>query len=229
MRSLARSRAASRRTGAGASPAHACADGEGRAVLIGVVDGRAHRPRRRPPRASRRPARPGPRRAAHAARVHPLLAERLDASAAVRVGEAIDGEPLEPGRRYIAPGGRHLPFARTAATSGRVRLDDGPPENSCRPSVDVLFRRRRRPFGGRVLAVVLTGMGHDGLRGAGAAGRRRRTVLAQDEATSVVWGMPGFVAAGLADAVLPLDEIAAAWSNAPAVGRPKPVRPGGCA
>jgi two-component system chemotaxis response regulator CheB len=138
----------------------------------------------------------------------PHLAERLSRESVLTVREAADGETLLPGHAYVAPGGRHL---KVAAAAGAVRgvLDDGPPVNSCRPAADVLFESVEAACGSRALAVVLTGMGEDGLAGARrlrAAGSR---VLVQDEASSVVWGMAGAVAqAGLADAALPILELA---------------------
>lgn len=148
-----------------------------------------------------------------------LLAARLDAIGAVAVTEAAAGDRLCPGAALIAPGDQHLLVERTAA-GVIVRLNREPPENSCRPAVDPLFRSAAAAYGAGVLAVVLTGMGSDGLRGAeavvGAGGR----VWVQDEATAVVWGMPGFVArAGLAERVLPLDHIASALVAAANAGR----------
>ncbi len=146
-----------------------------------------------------------------------LLAERLDAHSQLHVVEVAPGTALEAGTVYVAAGGTHL-VVRRASTEVVADFDDGPPENSCKPSVDVLFRSATAIWGGRVLAVVLTGMGQDGLLGArelAAAGAR---VLAQDEASSVVWGMPGAVArAGLASALLPLAEIGPAIARS--VGR----------
>jgi two-component system chemotaxis response regulator CheB len=137
-----------------------------------------------------------------------LLAERLDAASPLQVKEAAHGEPVEPGRILIAPGDYHLKVVRDGA-SVRVALDQSPPLNSCRPAVDALFSALADVYGGAVLAVVLTGMGYDGLRGAEVLKARGARVLAQDEATSVVWGMPGaVVSAGLADRVVPLDEMA---------------------
>jgi two-component system chemotaxis response regulator CheB len=139
-----------------------------------------------------------------------LLAERLDRSAPLRVREALDGEPLEPGTVLIAPGGQHLAVARRDGQVVAACLDD-PPEHFCRPAVDVLFRTAAAVYGPGALAVVLTGMGNDGLAGAQAIVRAGGAVLAQDEASSVVWGMPGAVVrAGLAEAVLPLAELAPA-------------------
>ncbi len=135
------------------------------------------------------------------------LAARLAALAGFRVTEAAHGAALAPGEAWLAPGDYHLTVARDAA-GGRLGLHQGPPENSCRPSVDVLFRSAAECYGPGVLAVVLTGMGQDGLRGCELIRAAGGQVLAQDEASSVVWGMPGHVArAGLADAVLPLADI----------------------
>jgi len=136
-----------------------------------------------------------------------LLAERLDAQSAVRVAEGSDRAKVEPGEVWLAPGDYHMEAVRDGAAV-RLRLQQGPPENSCRPAVDVLFRSAAAAYGAGVLAVVLTGMGQDGLRGCEAVREAGGQVYAQDEATSVVWGMPGFVArAGLADRVLPLGEV----------------------
>lgn len=137
-----------------------------------------------------------------------LLAERLSAQHAVKVEEGRSGGLLRPAHAWIAPGDFHMTVARDG-TQVRVILNQDPPENSCRPAADVLFRSVARTFGPGALTVVLTGMGQDGLRGCeqirGAGGQ----IIAQDEATSVVWGMPGFVSrAGLADRVLPLGLIA---------------------
>jgi two-component system chemotaxis response regulator CheB len=137
-----------------------------------------------------------------------LLAERLSAQFPLRVEEGRSGEPLRPGHAWIAPGDHHMIVVRDGA-GARILLHQDPPENSCRPAADVLFRSVARAFGPAALAVVLTGMGRDGLRGCEAVREAGGQVIAQDEATSVVWGMPGFVArAGLADRVLPLAMIA---------------------
>lgn len=139
-----------------------------------------------------------------------LLAQRLDAASRIPVREATPGEPIVPGTAYIAPGDWHLEVVRERGEL-RARTHQGPPENSCRPAVDVLFRSAVATFGGGVLGVVLTGMGRDGLRGAEAIKAAGGQMLVQDEASSVVWGMPGYVAtAGLADQVLPLDELGGA-------------------
>ena len=137
-----------------------------------------------------------------------LLADRLTKVSPLTVAEGVAGARLEPGRVFIAPGSHHMVVEQTGDQI-RLGIHDGPPENSCRPAVDVLFRSVAEVYGAATLAVVLTGMGEDGLRGARqihAAGGR---ILAQDEATSVVWGMPGAVTrAGVVDRVLPLDAVA---------------------
>jgi two-component system chemotaxis response regulator CheB len=138
-----------------------------------------------------------------------FLAQRLTAQCQMGVAEAGDGELLKPGRMWIAPGGYHLAVARQSQET-RLRIHQEAPENSCRPSVDVLFRSVAQVFSSHALAVVLTGMGQDGLRGCEMLAQSGAEIVAQDEPTSVVWGMPGFVArAGLAHAVLPISEIAA--------------------
>jgi two-component system chemotaxis response regulator CheB len=138
-----------------------------------------------------------------------LLAERLDAVSGLHVREGVDGAILRPGEAWIAPGGFHMEVEKTAA-GARLKLHEGPPENSCRPAVDVLFRSVAKVFGQRALAVVLTGMGQDGLRGCEHIHEAGGKVIAQDESSSVVWGMPGAVVnAGLADKILPLCDIAA--------------------
>ena len=135
------------------------------------------------------------------------LAERLSLVSGRPVQEAKDSVPLTADTVVLAPGGRHMELAGSAAAP-RVRLTDAPPENSCRPSADVLFRSAARLWGAGTLAVVLTGMGRDGLAGSRAVVEAGGSVLAQDEFSSVVWGMPGeVVRAGLADAVLPLSQV----------------------
>lgn len=137
-----------------------------------------------------------------------LLAERLDRLGLLRVCEAVDGQLVTPGWVYVAPGDHHLELTR-AAQEVRVVLSDAPPENSCRPSVDVLFRSAVEVYGAGVLAVVLTGMGHDGLRGCQAVRRAQGQVVVQDPATAVIASMPASVAdAGLAHAVLAMDLLA---------------------
>lgn len=137
------------------------------------------------------------------------LARSLDQRCRLRVAEARDGALARAGEIWIAPGDHHLTVEWTAAGC-RLHLDQGPKENSCRPAVDPLFRSAAEAYGARVLGVVLTGMGADGLDGARALRGQGARVVVQDEATSVVWGMPGAVAAaGLADQVLSQTEIAA--------------------
>jgi len=151
-----------------------------------------------------------------------VLAERLDRTCAIHVLEGADGHTLEPGTAWIAPGDRHMTVER-AGEDVRVRTRIGPRENSCRPSVDPLFRSVAEVFGSRALGIVMTGMGNDGMRGAErlhAAGAR---VIAQDEASSVVWGMPGLVArSGIADAIVPLEGLAAEIERRLAAGRVNP-------
>lgn len=138
-----------------------------------------------------------------------LLADRLSTLGGVRVREACDGDVLAPGLALVAPGDHHLKLVRDGNVV-RAVLEDGPQENSCRPAVDVLFRSVAATFGPRALGVVLTGMGQDGLKGAQALVAAGSRVLAQDEATSVVWGMPGYVVrSGVADAVLPIEAVGA--------------------
>jgi two-component system, chemotaxis family, protein-glutamate methylesterase/glutaminase len=139
------------------------------------------------------------------------FAQRLDRLSALRVVEAVDGTPLLPGTVHLAPGDHHLVIRADRGGQFRTALTQDAPENFCRPAVDPLFRSAVAAYGGAVLAVVLTGMGSDGRQGAGAIRQAGGTVLAQDQATSVVWGMPGAVTqAGFADEVLPLDRIAEA-------------------
>jgi two-component system chemotaxis response regulator CheB len=136
-----------------------------------------------------------------------LLAERLSARFPIRFQEGASGSVLRPGHAWIAPGDHHMIVVRDG-TQVRLLVHQDPPENSCRPAVDVLFRSVASAFGAGTLAVVLTGMGQDGLRGCEAVREAGGQVLVQDEATSVVWGMPGYVArANLADRVLPLSVI----------------------
>jgi two-component system chemotaxis response regulator CheB len=137
-----------------------------------------------------------------------MLAEHLGRSTAVPTVEAREGMALVGGRAHIAPGGSHLVLAREA-DQVICHLDNGPPENFCRPAVDPMLRSAVSLYGGRVIAVILTGMGQDGLLGCRTLVEAGGSVLAQDEASSVVWGMPGAVAqAGICHAVLPLDRIA---------------------
>jgi two-component system, chemotaxis family, protein-glutamate methylesterase/glutaminase len=137
-----------------------------------------------------------------------FLAERLGAASSLDVQEAVSGALVAPGSAWIAPGDFHMNLRRENSAV-RLYVFQAPPENSCRPSVDVLFRSVAEAFGPNVLAVIMTGMGQDGLRGCELIKEAQGQVIVQDEASSVVWGMPGYVAkAGLADSVLPLTEIA---------------------
>ena len=136
-----------------------------------------------------------------------MLAERLDRDSHSRFFEGKEGQIVEPGCAYIAPGGKHMEVIRSNGHV-KIHLHDGTPENSCRPAVDVLFRSVASTYGPATLALVLTGMGCDGMRGSEAIHDLGGQILAQDEATSVVWGMPRQVAeSGLANEVLPLDQL----------------------
>lgn len=135
------------------------------------------------------------------------FAQSLSRRVGVSVVEAYDGQPAVAGRVYLAPGGSHL-VLRGTGSHLVCGLSDAPPENGCRPAVDVLFRSAAAACGDRALAVVLTGMGQDGARGALALRRAGSRVLVQDQETSVVWGMPGTtVEMGAADEVLPLADL----------------------
>jgi two-component system chemotaxis response regulator CheB len=136
------------------------------------------------------------------------LADDLNRRSALHVYEATDGQLAQPGDCLIAPGGKQMKIEQSPE-GPIVHLTDDPPERSCRPSVDYLFRSAAHEYGGRVLAIVMTGMGNDGALGCRLLKRRGATVLIQDQATSVVFGMPGAVFQdGLADEVLPLADIA---------------------
>lgn len=137
-----------------------------------------------------------------------LLAEQLTRAGDRPCAEARDGDRIKPGHCYIAPGGWHMTVTREAAMP-TLRLNQDPPENFCRPAVDPLFRTAARVFGSGALGVILTGMGSDGALGCETLARAGGHFIVQDEASSVVWGMPGAAAAtGLAGGVLPLDQIA---------------------
>jgi two-component system chemotaxis response regulator CheB len=136
-----------------------------------------------------------------------LLAERLQKQTALKVVEAAEGLAVQRGTVYIAPGDYHM-RVRQQGDRVVVALDQAPPENSCRPAVDVLFRSAHEVYGGQVVSVILTGMGQDGLRGVELLRSSGARVIIQDEATSVVWGMPGAIArANLADAIVGIDDI----------------------
>lgn len=135
------------------------------------------------------------------------LAERLAARSRIGVAEAGAGQVLEPGHAWLAPGGCHMRVERVEGIA-RIRISQDPPENSCRPSVDVLFRSAAEIFGSHVLAVVMTGMGQDGVRGCERIYKAGGQVLAQDEASSVVWGIAKAIShAGMVDQVLPLSAL----------------------
>ncbi len=137
-----------------------------------------------------------------------ILAEHLSRVAKRPAREAQDGEDIQAGTIYLAPGGKHMQVVRHNGAAA-IALDNGPLINFCKPAVDPLFASAASLWGNRAFALVLTGMGSDGLRGAQAIVAAGGHVMAQDEATSVVWGMPGQVAhAGICSAVLPLAGIA---------------------
>lgn len=137
-----------------------------------------------------------------------LLAERLDASSGLRVTEGLDGAEIRPGFAFVAPGDHHMEVVRNALGQPTIRLQQGPQENSCRPAADVLFRTAASVYGPSLLGVVLTGMGHDGLRGSVEICAAGGAVFAQDRESSVVYSMPGAViGAGLAERILPLAEV----------------------
>ena len=123
--------------------------------------------------------------------------------------DLVDGEPVKAGRIYLAPGGKHMRVARNGADVA-IALDDGPAVNFCKPAVDPLFTSAIDIWHGNILSVILTGMGSDGMRGGKDIVAAGGSVIAQDEATSVVWGMPGAAAhAGICAAILPLNQIGA--------------------
>jgi two-component system chemotaxis response regulator CheB len=137
-----------------------------------------------------------------------ILAEHIARAASSKAHEGVDGEPVEAGTIYVAPGGKHMQAVKRD-NGVFIALDDGPLVNFCKPAVDPLFRSAAAVWGSAVLAVVLTGMGSDGAKGGADIVAKGGSVIAQDEATSVVWGMPGAAAhAGICSAVLPLDQIA---------------------
>ncbi len=137
-----------------------------------------------------------------------LLAERLSLRTGHSVNEAVDGEVVTNDRILLAPGDFHLTVSRHG-TSVRVKLNQEPEENSCRPAVDPLFRSVAKCYGKNAIGIVLTGMGQDGALGAADIKSTGGSIIVQDEASSVIWGMPGkIVSAGHADRILPLNEIA---------------------
>jgi two-component system chemotaxis response regulator CheB len=139
----------------------------------------------------------------------PILAEHITRLGLMPCTEARDGESLVPNRIYLAPGDRHL-LIEGGRGNLRARISSDPPENFCRPAVDPMLRSAASTCDGRVLVAMLTGMGHDGLEGTRRVIESGGCAVGQDEASSVVWGMPGAIAqAGLCHAVLPLPKISA--------------------
>ena len=137
-----------------------------------------------------------------------ILAEHLSRAGAKPVREAVNGELVLAGNIYLAPGGKHMRVSRHNGEAV-IAVDDGPPVNFCKPAVDPLFSSAAAIWGVWNLALILTGMGTDGSAGATDIVAAGGSVIAQDEATSVIWGMPGAAAAtGACSAVLPLDQIA---------------------
>jgi len=151
--------------------------------------------------------------------IHPkftqILSRRLGEVSRLPIVEAQDGAVIQPGRIYLAPGSRHLKVERAGPGLYRTRLSDEPPRNGVRPSVDELFASVAQAFGSRAVGVVLTGMGRDGLAGAGAIKARGGRILAEAEESCVVYGMPRVLAeAELADRLVPLSGMAAAIREA---------------
>ena len=137
-----------------------------------------------------------------------VFAEHLKTQTGREVHEGIEGEVLKPGCVYVAPGGRHMHIGKDVSGQMCIRLGDGAPENFCKPAVDVLFRDACNHYGSHILAIVLTGMGQDGLIGAQQLYKAGARVIVQDEATSAVWGMPGAIAkTGIAQKILPVNQI----------------------
>lgn len=149
-----------------------------------------------------------------------ILAQHIESAAGRPCAEGKDGEAVHPGRIYLAPGDFHM-TVEARSTGKVIRLDQNPPENFCRPAVDPMFRSVAAAYGPRVLAVVLTGMGSDGSRGGKVLADAGATVIAQDEASSVVWGMPGAAAtSGICTAVVPLKSVAGYINDFVAKGMP---------
>ncbi|MEJ6564540.1 MAG: chemotaxis response regulator protein-glutamate methylesterase [Burkholderiales bacterium] len=138
-----------------------------------------------------------------------ILAQRLNALGKLPVVEATDGQEVFGGHVYLAPGGLHMNLRKSPLGRTFISLNDAPAENSCKPAVDVLFRAAASVYGANCLAVVLTGMGYDGLKGAREIKSLGGSVYAQDQESSVVWGMPGaIVEAGIQNKILPLAHMA---------------------
>lgn len=143
-----------------------------------------------------------------------LLAQHITQNSGVPCSEGKEGEAIKPGHAYVAPGGYHMTF-RKSGESVTTHINEDPPENFCRPSVNPMLRSLFPIYGGRILCVILTGMGNDGSQACNDLVAQGGQVIAQDEETSVVWGMPGAVAmAGLCSAVLPYNDIAPWIRNA---------------
>ena len=150
-----------------------------------------------------------------------ILAEHITRTAGIPCAEGKDGDVLKSGQIYLAPGGKHM-LVETKGAQVVVKLDDGPAENFCKPAVDPMLRSVAEAYGPRVLTCILTGMGHDGAKGGDAIIQAGGTVIAQDEATSTVWGMPGAAAhAGICSAILPLDQVAPHIMNVASKGAAK--------
>tara|TARA_A200000113_G_scaffold65076_1_gene56268 strand:+ start:1925 stop:3046 length:1122 start_codon:yes stop_codon:yes gene_type:complete len=146
-----------------------------------------------------------------------ILAEHITQKAGLPAAEGENGMILENGKAYVAPGGLHMIFEKDG-TNVKIVLDDGPQENFCKPAVDPMFRSAIDIFGNRVLGVILTGMGQDGLNGGQALVNAGGRLIAQDEESSVVWGMPGAVAnAGICSEILPLRDVGP-WIKKAALG-----------
>jgi two-component system chemotaxis response regulator CheB len=154
-----------------------------------------------------------------------VLAQRLAGTSLLKVREAANRDKLEPGHVYIAPGDYHMRVAGSVR-EGWITLDQQPPENGCRPAIDALFQSAAPIYGKNLLAMVLTGVGHDGTKGAQHVRRAGGTVWAQDESTSIAWGMPSSVIeAGAAQRVLPLSQISRAIVEAVFGGKTMSLRP----
>jgi two-component system chemotaxis response regulator CheB len=136
-----------------------------------------------------------------------ILAQHITQQTGVEAYEGEAGMKVENGKVYVAPGGQHMTFARKDG-SAEIVLDNGPPENFCKPSVDPMLRSAVNIWGPKFLTLILTGMGRDGLSGSKIVAEGGGRVIAQDQESSVVWGMPGAVAInGICSAVLPLQDI----------------------
>ncbi len=137
-----------------------------------------------------------------------ILAKHITQNTGIEAHEAQEGMVVEAGKIYVAQGGKHMLFKMDGAQL-KIMINDGEQENFCKPAVDPMLRSLIEIYGNKILCVILTGMGHDGLKGASALSDKGGSVIAQDKETSVVWGMPGAVAmAGICDKVLPIDDIA---------------------